>query len=64
MGTATPAAGPALPCLEILLSSLEMLGSGLLFFDRDNPADPFIACEWCDVLPGGSYFGVRGKNIS
>ena len=51
MDAADPAAWTALSFQEFGDRSLDMLFSGLLFFDRCYPADPFVARERRQVIP-------------
>src|SRR5262249_19188223 len=49
--TAWPATRPAHSFLQLRAYPLDVLLSGFQFLDRNNPADPLIACEWRYVLP-------------
>ena len=53
MNTAQPAAWPAHPFLELTDRPFDMLVSRLLFLDKGNPADPFIARQGRKFLPCG-----------
>jgi len=64
VGTAGPAARPALAFTELLTRSLDMLSPGFGFFYGDGPADPFITRQWRDVFPGGEGSLVGGKGFS
>jgi hypothetical protein len=41
-----------------------VLPSGFRPLDGDDPADPFIAREWRNILPFCSRRGVRNENFS
>src|SRR5580658_9008728 len=56
MRAAGPATRPALALRKIFRC---LLGPGFGLFRRRHPADPFIACERCDVLPGGERLWVH-----
>ena len=51
MRAAGPATRPAVSLLQLRAYPVDMLLSGLRFFDGDHPADPFIARERRNVLP-------------
>jgi hypothetical protein len=51
MNAANPATGAAYPFFELRAYPLDMLLPGLQFLDRNNPADPLVAGERCDILP-------------
>lgn len=53
MRAAGPATRPALALGEILGGSLDVPRAGFRLLRRGYPADPFIAREGRDVLPGG-----------
>src|SRR5208282_5267697 len=49
--TAWPATRSAHSFLEFCAYPLNVLPSGFRLLDGDNPADPFIAREWRNILP-------------
>jgi hypothetical protein len=61
--TAWPATRPAHSFLKFRAHPLDVLPSGFRFLDGDNPADPFIAREWRNVLPFGPRQRVRNENL-
>ena len=63
MGTAGPAAWPALAFPELRAYPLNMLSPCFGLFYGDRPADPFIARERCDVFPCGKRGLVGGKGF-
>jgi hypothetical protein len=46
-----PAAGPTHSFFELRARSLDVLLSGFRFLDGNNPANPFVARQRCNVLP-------------
>ena len=62
--TAWPATRPAHSFLKFRAYPLDVLPSGFRFLDRDNPANPLIACQWRNVLPFCQCHGVRNENLS
>src|SRR5579863_3800876 len=53
MRTAGPATRPALALREIFNGSLDVSSTRFQLFRRSHPADPFVARQRRDVLPGG-----------
>lgn len=52
MGTPGPATGSAFSFAEVFLQAIEMFFSGFWFFDNGHPADPFIAGDGGETVPG------------
>lgn len=61
--TAWPATRPAHSLLKLRAYPLNVLLSGFRFLDRDNPADPLVACELRNILPLCSRRRVRNENF-
>lgn len=59
MDTAQPTTWPARPLLKLTNCPFNMLLSGFFFFDKDNPAYPFVARKWREALPHRKSLGVR-----
>src|ERR1700686_483448 len=64
VGTAWPATRPAHSFLNFCAYPLNVLPSGFRPLDGDDPADPFIAREWRNILPFCSRRRVRNENFS
>ena len=62
--TAWPATRPAHSFLKFRAYPLDVLPSGFRFLDRDNPANPLIACQWRNILPFCPCHWVRNENLS
>ena len=62
--TAWPATRPAYPFLQFCPDPLNVLPSRFRFLDGDNPADPFIARKWRNILPLCPRRRVRNENLS
>ncbi len=59
-----PTTRPAHSFLKLRAHSLDVLPSGFRLLDGENPADPFIAREWRNILPCRSRRWVRSKDLS
>src|SRR5258708_1953537 len=59
-----PATRPAHAFLKFRAHSLNVLPSGFRFLYGDNPADPLIAREGCNILPFCPRRRVRNENFS
>ena len=64
MWTSSPTAGSAFPFFKFPASSFYMKFSCLWSLNRFNPAYPFIACEWSNILPGQKRRLISYKNFS
>src|SRR5271154_6204830 len=64
VSTAWPAARPAHSFLKFRAYPLDVLPSGFRFLDRDNPANPLIACQGRNILPLSPCPWVRNENPS
>ena len=62
--TAWPAARSAHSFLKFRAYPLDVLPSSFCFLDRDNPANPLIACQWRNILPFCPCHRVRNENLS
>ena len=62
--TAWPATRPAHSFLKFRAYPLDVLPSSFRFLDRDNPANPLIACQWRNILPFCPCHRVRNENLS
>jgi hypothetical protein len=61
--TAWPATRPAHTFLQFRAHPLNVLPSGFRFLDGDDPADPFIARERCNILPLCPRHRVRKEDL-
>lgn len=52
MHTTSPATGPAFACRKLGAGYLNPVTPGIWFFGIFNPADPLIAGEGSEALPG------------
>ena len=64
VGTAWPTTRPTHSFLKFCAYPLNVLPSGFRPLDGDDPADPFIAREWRNILPFCSRRRVRNENFS
>ena len=62
--TARPATRAAHSFFKFGAYALNVLPSGFRFLDGNNPADPFIACEWRNILPFSPRRRVRCEGFS
>ena len=59
-----PAARPAHSFFKLCAHPLDVLLSRFRFLDGDDPADPFVARERCNILPFCSRRWVRSERLS
>jgi len=59
VNTAHPATRTAFALLEFTGSPLNMVFSCLQLLNRDNPADPLVACQSRKIFPRCKCFRVR-----
>lgn len=59
MRATSPTAGPTNSLFEFGTNSPDMLPTRLGFLDRSCPANPFIACQRRNILPGQKSFPIR-----
>lgn len=52
MWAAHPATRAAFALAEFGDGAFEMVLAGSVSLDRHRPADPLVAGQWCNVLPG------------
>jgi hypothetical protein len=62
--TAWPTTRPAHSFFELRAYPINVLPPGFRFLDGDDPADPFVACEWRNVLPFCPRNGIGNENLS
>jgi hypothetical protein len=46
-----PAAGPALSIQQITANALKFAKARFLLFCGQDPAEPLVSCQWCEVSP-------------
>ena len=51
MDATHPATRSTLSFQQLRYCTLDMVSPGFWFFGSDDPADPLIACQRCEVLP-------------
>ena len=64
MGTASPTTRSALPVYKFQARPFDPVVPRLVFFSRHNPADPLIACKWCNIFPCYLSRWDRSKGFS
>jgi len=64
MNATGPTTRSALPVYKPRARPLDPATPRLRFLGRDNPADPLIACERRNILPGCSRCFRRSKSLS
>lgn len=61
MRAAGPAAGSSFPFEHIGADALDVFLASLGFLHRRRPANPLVARQWCQVIPGIRYLRRRQK---
>jgi len=64
MRTSRPTARSAFAFQKLGADSLDVLLSYFRLLDGDNPADPFVASERSEVVPGFSDFGCSVERLA
>jgi hypothetical protein len=64
MRTTSPTTRPTHSLFKFRAQPLNVLPSGFRLLDGDNPADPFIARQGCNILPFCSRRWIRNKSLS
>ena len=64
MRAAWPAAGAADAFFQLRNQPFEMFFRGLVLFDDDDPADPFVAGQRCDVFPCRQYSSIGSQRFA
>ena len=63
MQATSPATGAALALEQFGEDAVDVFLSGFGFFRRDNPANPLISREWCQVFPSFMRGLVRDQRL-
>jgi hypothetical protein len=58
MWTSWPAAWSLFPLCDICTQAFDMFGSCLCFFHYSYPTNPFVSCQWSEVIPRIYQFGM------
>lgn len=64
MAATWPAAGAALAFGQIHLGPLDSPLPGLAELGVFDPADPLVACEWGDAMPGSQCSGICAQRLA
>ena len=61
MGAARPTTGPAFTRLKFLDRALDSAAARRFLLGRNDPTNPFISSERCQILPGSLRLRFRSK---
>jgi len=62
--TAGPTAGAAFACLEVFDRALDSVAARRLLFRRDDPTNPFVPRQRCQILPGRLCRRFRAEGLA
>ena len=64
MRTAGPTTGAAIARLEFLDRALDSAAARRCLLGRDDPANPFVPCQWRQILPGRPRRRFRAESLA